>query len=84
MHRFPTLQALSTFFANVIRQSTTLVGSHRINSSFQLYELKCLVRLQLYCTRKYLFSRVKCHISLLVVARSNCQIKTLSFGTFRR
>jgi len=55
MHRFPTLQALSAFFANVTRQSTTLAGYHRINSSFQMYEHVCLFRLRYFCTWKYLF-----------------------------
>lgn len=85
MHRFPTLQALSTFIANVIRQSTTLIGYHRIISSFQVYEHECLVRLR-YCIvhENVCSSRMKRHISLLVVPRSNCQITTPSFGTFRR
>jgi len=85
MHRFPTLQALSTFFANVIRQSTALVGYHRINSSFQVYDHECLFRLS-FCTvhENICSSRVKSHISLLVVPLSNYQITTPSFGTFRR
>jgi hypothetical protein len=84
MHRFPTLQALSAFFANVTRQSTTLVGYHRINSSFQMYEHVYLFRLRYYLYMKISVLRVWSHISLLAVPSSNCQITTPSFGTFRR
>lgn len=82
MHRFPTLQALATFFANIIRQSTTLVGYHRINSSFQIYEHESLFRLR-YCTRKYpFFTCEESHFPPRPL--SNCQITTPSFGTFWR